>query len=792
MLPIAVARGGCSRCYPCIRSCPVGAIRIASVQATVIEDRCIACGQCATACGKGVVEIEDGLPRVETMLARRRPAAALLSFATTAVLWEIEPPGVPAVLRRLGFSAVFDADAGFELVADAYRTRIERAPDKTHMTTYCPAIAYLVEQHFPELVASLLPVLSAPFALARSLKRLPAHAETDFVYVSPCLPPREELRRTTGGGALAAVLTYTELDRLLTARGVSPWELQVAAAPDRLGRDGTSGLPAGPSPATTANLPGGVLALVDRPPASAPAAPLPPGERRAITGLKAAMSALERVRAGAWRPQLLDLAACHGCVAGHLMPAGYDPLAAERQIPAWAEAARADTGETSRAPLPAAPLHRRWHNRGVRAPEPTEAEVVAILQEIGFTSPADALDCGACGYATCRELAVAIHQGRGEVGQCLPLAVERLERSRQEIEKSYQVMQREFDSHFGIDFIVGRSPQMRDVHSLVMKVAPTPTTVLIRGESGTGKELIARAIHQNSPVKDRPLVTLNCTAIPEGLLESELFGHVKGAFTGAVASKLGVFEAADGGTLFLDEIGDISPGLQAKLLRVLQTGEIKRVGEATSRTVRVRLIAATNRDLEADIRAGRFREDLYYRLNIVEIELPPLRARRGDIALLAEHFLKRARAKLNKNVTGISRETLAMLRAYAWPGNIRELENVIERAVVFAQAGRIEADHLPENVRAATLPGGTLPPPRLAAALVEVDAGAVPEAGSLIASKRRLLDRFERAQLLAYLSRAGGNISRAARLADVPRRTFHRLLAKHGLTRADYVPKVRT
>ncbi|HWP34009.1 MAG TPA: sigma 54-interacting transcriptional regulator, partial [Thermodesulfobacteriota bacterium] len=436
--------------------------------------------------------------------------------------------------------------------------------------------------------------------------------------------------------------------------------------------------------------------------------------------------------------------------------------------------------------LPAAPLHRRWHNRAVHAPRPTEAQILAILQELGFKDPADTLDCGACGYATCRELAIAIHQGRGEVDQCLPLALERLERSRQEIEKSYHVMQREFDSHFGIDFIVGKSPQMQEIHSLVMKVAPTPTTVLIRGESGTGKELIARAIHQNSPLRDRPLVTLNCTAIPEGLLESELFGHVRGAFTGAVANKIGVFEAADGGTLFLDEIGDMPLALQAKLMRVLQTGEIKRVGEATSRTVRVRLIAATNRDLEADIKAGRFREDLYYRLNIVSIELPPLRARRGDIPLLAEHFLKRARAKLNKTVTGISREALAALRAYSWPGNIRELENVIERAVVLAQAGRIEPEHLPENVRAALLPTGA-GAGGAAVHAVEPETLAVPEAGSLLEAKRRVVDRFERAQLLAYLSRAGGNISQAARLANIPRRTFHRLLAKHGLSRADYV-----
>ena len=229
------------------------------------------------------------------------------------------------------------------------------------------------------------------------------------------------------------------------------------------------------------------------------------------------------------------------------------------------------------------------------------------------------------------------------------------------------------------DFVAGRSQQMQHILDLVKKVAPAPTNVLIRGESGSGKELIAKAIHRYGSRSDRPLISINCTALAETLLESELFGHVKGAFTGATASKRGLFEEAHQGTLFLDEIGEISPELQKKFLRVIETGEFKRVGEARIKRADVRLIAATNRDLERAIEENQFREDLYYRLTTLVIRLPPLRERKEDIPALVEHFLKKACGKINKHVQAIHPEAFELLMEYHWPGNVRELENVIER-----------------------------------------------------------------------------------------------------------------
>jgi|OpeIllAssembly_1097287.scaffolds.fasta_scaffold02219_2 two-component system, NtrC family, response regulator len=253
--------------------------------------------------------------------------------------------------------------------------------------------------------------------------------------------------------------------------------------------------------------------------------------------------------------------------------------------------------------------------------------------------------------------------------------------------------------------IIGRSKAMRDIFETIQKVAPSNATVLIEGESGTGKELVAKAIHFNSPRRDHPFVAVNCSALAEGLLESELFGHEKGAFTGAVSSKKGRFELAHGGTLFLDEIGELSPNLQVKLLRVLQEKNFERVGGVRSIAVDIRVIAATNRNLKDEMKAGRFREDLFYRLNVVHILIPPLRLRWQDIHLLVDHFIKKY-APSNQSVVpvkGLSQEVIRLFYEYGWPGNIRELENVIERAIILCEDGLIRVRDLPNWFKASAL-----------------------------------------------------------------------------------------
>jgi len=329
------------------------------------------------------------------------------------------------------------------------------------------------------------------------------------------------------------------------------------------------------------------------------------------------------------------------------------------------------------------------------------------------------------------------------------------------LEDKYQLAIRELETRGESEFIIGNNPKMKEISELIAKVAPTPTTVLIRGESGTGKELVARAIHRHSARSDEPLVTLNCTALSPTLLESELFGYKRGAFTGAYADRKGLFEKADGGSMFLDEIGDMSLEIQAKLLRTLQTGEIRAVGDMRTKKVSVRIIGATNQDLERAIREGAFREDLFYRINTFTITLPPLRERIEDIPFLAEFFLQRARAKVNKKVEAVSPQALMLLRNYSWPGNLRELENIIERAVVLTSSSVIEAEHLPLHVQ---------------------DVIAFKPQLGFKPSKSQAIERFERQALSSYLLEAKGNVSRAASLARIPRRTFHRLMAKYKLS----------
>jgi len=329
------------------------------------------------------------------------------------------------------------------------------------------------------------------------------------------------------------------------------------------------------------------------------------------------------------------------------------------------------------------------------------------------------------------------------------------------LQDQYQLALRELEARAEGEFIIGSNLKMKEISGLIAKVAPTPTTVLIRGESGTGKELVARAIHRNSARSHHPLVTLNCTALSPSLLESELFGYRRGAFTGAYSDSKGLFEKADGGTMFLDEIGDMSLEIQAKFLRTLQTGEIRAVGDMRTRSVSVRIVAATNRDLEAAIREGTFREDLFYRINTFSITLPPLRERIEDIPFLAEYFLLRARAKVNKKVESIAPQALSLLKNYSWPGNLRELENIIERAVVLTSSSVVEAEHLPLHVQ---------------------DVVSLKPHSGFMTSKAHAIEQFERGALSSYLLKANGNISQAARLAKIPRRTFHRLLAKHKIS----------
>ena len=327
---------------------------------------------------------------------------------------------------------------------------------------------------------------------------------------------------------------------------------------------------------------------------------------------------------------------------------------------------------------------------------------------------------------------------------------------RRQLARQVDLLQRQMPPSAGSDPLVGESPAMVRVKEVIRRAATAPGAVLITGETGTGKELAARAIHAGSARAQRPFVALNCAAIAETLLETELFGHARGAFTGAAGQRLGLIEHAAGGTLFLDEIGTMSRALQAKLLRALESGEVRRIGENESRRVDVRFVTATNIDLAAAIQAGAFREDLYYRINVHRVHMPPLRERNGDVPLLVEHFLTRYGRPAG--VSACSPAALALISEFSFPGNVRQLEHIVQRAVAVARSEQIEPEDLPEELHASR------------------PVAPAPE-GSVAAAR----ERAEREMILATLARNRGEISAAARELQVSRTTMWRLMKKHGL-----------
>jgi DNA-binding NtrC family response regulator len=368
-------------------------------------------------------------------------------------------------------------------------------------------------------------------------------------------------------------------------------------------------------------------------------------------------------------------------------------------------------------------------------------------------------------YATVDTAIAAMKEGAQEyvVKPCHPqeisLLVERIVRVKN-LQRENAILRRKLTRQYRFHDLVSKSPRMAEIFELVREVASQRSTVLVQGESGTGKELVARAIHFSGDRGDRPFVAVSCAALAETLLESELFGHEKGSFTGAVALKKGKFELADGGTLFLDEIGDVSPKLQVDLLRVLQERRFFRVGGTEEIAVDVRVIAATHRDLAADVREGRFRDDLYYRLNVINVHLPPLRDRREDVPLLAQEFLDRLSHELGREVSGISEEALRVLMDHDWPGNVRELENAVERALVTCKTGVLGAEDFAFLSR----------PPAAAGGGLSLPAGLT-------------LQELEREYITATLRRTEGNVKAAAEALGIDRSTLYEKVRRYDIPR---------
>lgn len=389
--------------------------------------------------------------------------------------------------------------------------------------------------------------------------------------------------------------------------------------------------------------------------------------------------------------------------------------------------------------------------------EQPDTEVIVLTGHGSITSAVTAMQHGAYTYLT-KPLDI------GELRSAVEKASARLRLIRKNAE-----LRRSLDERFGFEGVIGNSPQMHAIVEILKNVAPSDSTVLIEGENGTGKELVARALHQNSPRKNKPFVPLNISALPDSILESELFGHEQGAFTGAAGRRIGKFEYANGGTLFLDEVGEMPMDTQIKLLRVLEERKITRLGANDELNINVRLVAATNADIRKMVRDGSFREDLYYRINVVNIHLPPLRERPGDIPLLMEHFLRDLSKKTGREAHSFSRSARKAMLAYQWPGNIRQLRNCVERMLVLDSDGILDIDGLPPEVAAL-----------VADAAAEGDHETHAGADSLVG---RPLTEVEKYYIERALELADGNREEAARMLEIGERTLYRKIKEYDLKR---------
>lgn len=350
---------------------------------------------------------------------------------------------------------------------------------------------------------------------------------------------------------------------------------------------------------------------------------------------------------------------------------------------------------------------------------------------------------------------------------------------KQDLVTEVKTLREELEGRYKLDNIIGKNQKMQEIYDLILNVSLTDATVLIMGETGTGKELVAKSMHFNSGRKNKPFVPINCSALPETLLESELFGHEQGAFTGAVKQRLGKFELANGGTIFFDEIGDLPPSIQTKLLRVLQEKEFERVGGNQTIKVDVRILAATNKDLSIAIKQGTFREDLYYRINVIPIILPPLRERREDIPLLAAHFLEKCCATLKKDITAISQETMNAMISYSWPGNVRELENCIERAVIMTKDNIITDVNLSKEETSLPVQTGTIAPS---------DGSTVYFDDNRITTLlyEDFISYCEKQYITKTLEKHKGRVGLSAKNAMMDTKTFYRKMKKHAINKKDF------
>lgn len=794
----------CKACYACVRNCPVKAVRMVDGRASVIAERCISCGNCLKICNQNAKKVADSVTLVEGIIHSGSKTVAFIAPSYPAV---VDIPGdiYIGALKAVGFDYVWEVAAGAELMCEAYR-KLDLS-EKFYISTPCPAIVNLIEMHYPSLVPNLAPIVSPMTAAAKMFRSAYSDPDIKLVFIGPCVAKKSEITRKDVNGIIDIALTFEEAEQLLHRKKIDLEDIHPAQPDSPCASMGH-----------TIPLPGGLLHCMNL------AEDLLSQKYIIAEGPKECIDVISSVNNGDIDVKFIDLLMCNGCIDGPMADQSKSITGKKKDIIAFFNnippEKKKDGGEQiSRFQVD---LSASYYNRSISLPQPTEKDILEVLARTNKYTQEDQLNCGACGYTSCREKAIAVFQGIAEVDMCLPYLLsqkirltqtleEELEREKELNQENQAIIECSYDGiavadakgfltkvnpaleqmlHMTASELIGvsveelekkgvvypsatllalktgrpvtfmqkhksgkevlatgnpvldekgkatrvitnmrdldalrdmenrisqgigeiyvedenlehllrmRSPEFQAVMEVAKKLSKIDSTVLILGESGTGKDVITRFIHQNGPRRKGPFVKIDCGAIPENLIESELFGYETGSFTGAKRQgKPGLLEIAHTGTVFLDEVGELPLSQQVKLLRVLQDKKIIRVGGTNPIDIDIRIIAATNRDLDEMVNNGEFRADLYYRLSVVPLELPPLRRRTEDILPLVNRFLEKFNHEYGTSKI-ISEDLKKIFLEYHWPGNIRELENLVERLVIVSPGSIIQPDDLPPD-----------------------------------------------------------------------------------------------
>lgn len=787
----------CKQCYSCVRNCPVKAVRIRDGKAEIIQSRCIQCGNCVKHCSRKAKKILSGISAANAILYSEKRTIALIAPSYVAGLYPLTPGQIIDKLGALGFDEVWETAIGAEYVIDHSAEYARSNDNKVLFSSPCPTFVNLVEKHFPDLITNLIPISSPMIVTGKIIRQKYQNEAVGIIFIGPCIAKKDEVMQEQFLGCIDTALTYEEINLLFEDVGENKRAIPYYSASSK-GRIIT--------------LSGGINSGLKGQLA----------ESRLIScdGIENCIELIDHIENSKSKEKtdfpFYDVLCCRGCIDSACMKKDISIHDRHRLIMDFAGRKTDIPNEIQFTGSYNIDMSRSFSDRMIPLIQPDENSIKKILFKIEKYTEEDELNCGACGYNSCREKAIAVYQGIAEVEMCIPyllsqksdcclrlseafdtvnslndelnaifessydgmvvcdasgkiirannawknmIGVKEIPETAEELEKSGIAFpsaallalkekkrvtflqecknQRKFIATGNPIYdknndIVGVVTNIRDIEELsrlkcnilkkrrkteavypgvvtnsqefgkvlelAAQAAKFKSTVLLLGETGVGKDVVARLIHYLSPVKNGPYVKVNCGAIPEKLLESEFFGYEYGAFTGAIkGGKSGYFEQAHKGTIFLDEIGDLPLSLQVKLLQVIQDKTVRRIGSPQNEEIDIRIIAATNGDLKKMVDEGSFREDLYYRLNVISIYIPPLRERKDDIIPIAYHFLD----VFNKQY-GCSKEfapdVAAVLDSYYWPGNVRELQNIIERMVVTSKDTEITCKDIPPYI----------------------------------------------------------------------------------------------